>query len=71
MKVMNITDVGFESIVDAYSTCKWIERQGISVETVTLGNAHEVIEEITDNCRLPVVQVINPNNIIEGYIIGA
>lgn len=71
MKTIDIEDVGFQTVADTYSTCKWIERQGISIGNVTLGNAHDVIEEIVDNCWLPIVQVINPDNIIEGYIIGA
>ncbi|MBQ2832415.1 hypothetical protein [Methanobrevibacter sp.] len=70
MKVLDIEDVSRDAIADTYSTCKYIERQGISIGNVTLGNAHEVIEEVTDNCWLPITQVTN-NNVIEGYIIGA
>lgn len=71
MKSLDIADVSFETIHDTYNTCKYLERQGISLEEVTLGNAHDVIEEIVDDHQLPITQIINPDNIIEGYIIGA
>ena len=72
MRCINIEDVvGFEVISDAYHTCKYIERQGISLEEVTLGNAHNIIEEIVDDNNLPITQIVNPDNMIEGYIIGA
>ena len=71
MKTINLEDIGHGTITDTYSTCKYIERQGISLETVTLGNAHDVIEEITDDYQLPIAQIINPDNLVEGYLIGA
>lgn len=71
MRCVNIEDIGFEVITDTYSTCKFIERQGISLEEVTLGNAHDVIEELVDGHNLPITQIINDSDIIEGYIIGA
>lgn len=81
MKVMNIEDVRFpEAIQDSYMTCKYLERQGIPIDEVTLGNVHDLIEEIVDDNQLPIVQVIIENNYlinnepapdtIEGYIIG-
>jgi len=71
MRCVNIEDIGFGVITDTYRTCKYIERQGISLEDVTLGNAHDVIEEIVDDHNLPITQIINDSDIIEGYIIGA
>lgn len=71
MKTLNIEDVGFEVITDTYRTCKYIERQGIEIDTVTLGNAHDIIEEIVDDHQLPITQILNPDNIVEGYVIGA
>ena len=71
MRTIDLADVNHESINDTYSTCKYIERQGISLEEVTLGNAHDEIEEATDDLCLPIIQVLNPEGIIEGYIIGA
>ena len=71
MKTIDIEDIEFpESISDAYLTCKYLERQGVSLEDVTLGNVHDLIEEIVDDHQLPVTQVIE-NNSIEGYLIGA
>jgi len=71
MKTIDIEDIEFpESINDAYLTCKYLERQGVSLEDVTLGNVHDIIEEIVDDHQLPVTQVIE-NNSIEGYLIGA
>jgi len=71
MRCINIEDIGFETVIDTYSCCKYLERQGISLEEVTLGNAHDVIEEAVDDNYLPVTQVITTGNVIEGYIIGA
>ena len=72
MKTIDVADVMlFETVTDTYSTCKYIERQGISLEEVTLGNANDVIEEITDDYNLPITQIVNPDNAVEGYIIGA
>jgi len=71
MKTITTDDVTHESIIDSYSTCKYIERQGISLEEVTLGNVHDCIEEMVDNHWLPITQVINPDNMVEGYLIGA
>jgi len=70
MRTIDLSDLRHEPINDTYSTCKYIERQGISLESVTLGNAHDVIEEITDDYQLPIIQIINHNNLIEGYVIG-
>lgn len=70
MKTIDIEDLQYETISDAYSTCKYIERQGISLEEVTLGNAHDIIEELVDDHQLPVTQILNKTS-IEGYIIGA
>jgi len=69
MKTIDIADVDHEAITDTYHTCKYIERLGIPLVGFTLGNAHDMIEEIVDNTWLPIVQVINPDNQIEGYII--
>lgn len=71
MKCMDIADITHEVLSDAYITCKYIERQGISLESVTLGNAHDIIEEIVDDHQLPITQILNPDNIVEGYVIGA
>lgn len=71
MKTVPVEDVDYNRILDSYSTCKYLERQGFSLEEVNLGNVHDFIEEITDNTWLPITQVINPDNLIEGYIIGA
>ena len=71
MRTIGLDDVGYEAIADTYTCCKYIERQGIEITDVTLGNAHDVIEEITDDYQLPITQIINPDNIIEGYLIGA
>ena len=70
MKTITLDDVRYESILDSYSTCKYIERQGISLEDVTLGNVHDCIEEMVDDHKLPITQILN-DNMIEGYIIGA
>ena len=81
MKVLSIEDVNsIESIQSPYMTCKYIERQGIPLDTVTLGNVHDSIEEAVDDNQLPITQVIIERNftinneqapdIIEGYIIG-
>lgn len=71
MRVIDLEDVGYERLVDSYTTCKYIERKGISLETVSQGNVHDFIEEATDDTQLPITQVINPDNQVEGYIIGA
>lgn len=71
MKSIDLEDVAYESITDTYSTCKYIERKGITLDGFTLGNVHDMIEEIVDDTWLPITQVINPDNQIEGYIIGA
>lgn len=71
MKTILLEDIGYESLTDSYNTCKYIERQGISLEEVTLGNVHDIIEELTDDHWLPITQVINLDNMIEGYIIEA
>ena len=71
MNTIDINDVTvYQTITDTYSTCKYIERQGISLEEVTLGNAHDIIEEIVDDHQLPITQIVS-ENIIEGYLIGA
>ena len=71
MKTIDIEDVCFpEAINDAYLTCKYIERQGISLDSVTLGNVHDSIEEAVDDHQLPITQVITVPDTIEGYIIG-
>lgn len=83
MKTIDINDINpHDSLVDAYSTCKFLERQGIELDEVTLGNVHDEIEEAVNNHNLPITQVIyeqsypTDNGIhswtsIEGYIIGA
>ena len=83
MKTLNIEDVPFPGMIqDAYMTCKYLERKGIPLDTVTLGNCHDAIEEAVDNHQLPVTQVIiegaypTSNGIftwvsIEGYLIEA
>ena len=70
MRTIDVEDVRYESITDAYDTCKWIERKGISLEDITLGNVHDEIEEIVDDHCLAISQVLNGNS-IEGYIIEA
>ncbi len=70
MKTITIEDVRFpEAIQDAYLTCKYLERQGIPLDSVTLGNVHDSIEEAVDDHQLPITQVVIENN-IEGYLIG-
>lgn len=71
MKTINLEDVRFpEAIQDAYLTCKYLERQGIPLDSVTLGNVHDSIEEAVDDHQLPITQVIIESD-IEGYLIGA
>jgi len=81
MKVMNIEDIQCpEAIHDAYLTCKYLERKGIPLDTITLGNVHDAIEEAVDDHQLPITQVIIERNylinneqapdLIEGYLIG-
>ena len=70
MKSMNLEDVRFpEMIQDPYMTCKFIERKGIAIDEVTLGNVHDCIEEAVDDHQLPITQVCQQDT-IEGYIIG-
>ena len=83
MRTISIEDLpAHESVSDTYSTCKFIERKGISLDEFTLGNCHDAIEEAVDDNDLPVTQVVyeqsypTENGIqswvsIEGYIIGA
>lgn len=83
MKTICLEDINpHDSLFDAYSTCKFIERQGISLDEFTLGNCHDAIEEAVDDHDLPVTQVIYEqsyptrngiysNVSIEGYLIGA
>lgn len=83
MKTICLEDVTtHDSVFDAYSTCKYLERQGIELDEVTLGNVHDEIEEAVDNHNLPITQVIYEqsyptrngiysNVSIEGYLIGA
>lgn len=69
MKTVESKDLGIgDNIHDAYSTCKYIERQGISLEDFNLGNIHDEIEEATDDHCLPIVQVTDSNQ-IKGYLI--
>ena len=71
MKTLHIEDVQYPGMIqDAYMTCKYLERQGIPLDTVTLGNVHDSIEEAVDGHQLPITQVITVPNTIEGYIIG-
>lgn len=70
MNRKNIEYVNQESIIDPYLCCKYLERRGIPIDEVTLGNVHDVIEEMVDDNHLPVTQV-TIENAIEGYIIGA
>lgn len=70
MKVINIEEINFHSTIsDPYTTSKYIERQGHSLDNFNLGNVHDEIEEATDELHLPITQVINSSDIIEGYII--
>ena len=64
MKVINIADAGFEVLSDPYTTSKYIERQGYSLDNFSLGNVHDEIEEATDTLQLPITQVINDSDII-------
>ena len=81
MNVLNIEDVRFpEAIQSPYITCKYLERKGIQLDNVTLGNVHDVIEDAVDDNQLPITQVIIERNftinneqapdLIEGYLIG-
>jgi len=81
MKTLNIEDVQFPGMIqDAYMTCKYLERKGISLDEVNLGNVHDCIEEAVEDNQLPITQVIIERNftinneqapdIIEGYLIG-
>jgi hypothetical protein len=72
MKVINVEDIDIgDTLCDAYTTSKYIERQGYSLDNFSLGNVHDEIEEATDELMLPITQVINDSDIVEGYIIGA
>ena len=83
MKTICLEDVNTHDLVfDAYSTCKFLERQGIQIDEVTLGNVHDEIEEAVDNHNLPITQLVYeqsyPTNngiqswtTIEGYSIEA
>ena len=69
MRTVSAEDVSItDTVHDAYSTCKFIERQGISLEDFNLGNVHDEIEDAVDDNALPVVQVIRSNQ-IQGYLI--
>lgn len=71
MNTLNIEYVRFpEAIQSPYMTCKYLERKGIPLDEVTLGNVHEVIEEAVDDNQLPITQVIIERNLVEGYLIG-
>ena len=71
MKVINMENISIaDTLCDAYTTSKYIERKGYSLDNFSLGNVHDEIEEATDEMQLPIVQVINDSDIIEGYIIG-
>ena len=70
MRTIAIEDIGHNTLHDTYTTCKYIERQGVSLENYSLGNCHDEIEEATDELALPIVQVLNPDGIIEGYLIN-
>ena len=83
MKIIHLEDINIhDSLSDTYSTCKFIERQGIPIDEFTLGNCHDAIEEAVDDYNLPITQVVYeqsyPTNngiqswtTIEGYIIEA
>jgi len=68
MRTVSVADLRHETVSDAYTTCKFIERQGISLEDFNLGNVHDEIEEAVDDHALPVTQVIDGGQ-IQGYII--
>ncbi|WP_296882247.1 hypothetical protein [uncultured Methanobrevibacter sp.] len=80
MNTLNIEHVRFpEAIQSPYLTCKYLERLGISLDNITLGNVHKCIEKAVDDNQLPITQVITENhsinnqqvqNLVEGYLIG-
>lgn len=81
MNTLNIEYVRFpEAIQSPYMTCKYLERKGIPLDEVTLGNVHKVIEEAVNENHLPITQVIIERNylinneqapdLVEGYLIG-
>lgn len=71
MIIISLEDVEFPEIIqDAYRTCKYLERKGVSLEAVTLGNVHDAIEEAIDDNQLHISQVVNDRS-IEGYLIEA
>ena len=52
MNTLNIEYVRFpEAIQSPYMTCKYLERKGIPLDEVTLGNVHKVIEEAVDELQ--------------------
>ena len=69
MKTIDIEDITYETIVDPYTVCKYLERKGHSLEDITQGNVHDKIEEITEDNWLNITQVVE-GNLIEGYLIG-
>ena len=80
METICLEEVNKDALFDVYSTCKFLERQGIEIDEVTLGNCHDAIEEAVDGHNLPITQVIyeqsypTDNGIqswisIEGYLI--
>lgn len=69
MKSISIEDMRIaDSLSDAYTTAKFLERQGISLENFNLGNVHDEIEEAVTDHNLPVTQVVNGEQ-IQGYLI--
>lgn len=69
MRTVSVEELSItDTVCDAYSTCKFIERQGISLEEFNLGNVHDEIEDAVDDNELPVTQVIDSNQ-IQGYLI--
>ena len=69
MKTVSVEDLSIgDCVSDAYSTCKYIERHGVSLEDFNLGNVHDEIEEAVDDHDLPIIQVLEENQ-IQGYII--
>lgn len=69
MRTVSAEDLSIsDTIHDAYSTCKYIERQGISLEEFNLGNVHDEIEDAVDDNALPIIQVIWSNQ-VQGYLI--
>ena len=53
MRTVSAEDLSIsDTIHDAYSTCKYIERQGISLEEFNLGNVHDEIEDAVESQSL-------------------